>query len=399
MAITQVSHLDQTVVAKYESDYLIWAEKTAVWDQVVDWQDPIPQDGGGGSSFDWPVYHELAPATTALTETDDVTAVALVDSNVTLTPTEYGNATTVTRKLRYQSRVDIPEVVGKTVGQNQAHTMDRLIRNTVVGGSWVKRPSGVARTALGTSDHDVSFEFISELVAQARTAFVEPFDGNMYLSIVHPLLARDIMALNEFKYPAYYQNQMVGGLLKAEIGALGGVRFIEHPYGKLYLAGGLTAQAATTLDGSIAAGATTLKAAASDGLGVGSYVLLGTKEASDAELVEITAQSGVSNTFQGIGNSFGTFGCQYSHNTGAAVTEAKNVGALPIIGRQSIRGAFGANVGRRGQATVFNSLDTNDKLGRFQHAGWYWYGGFARLEKYLIRGEVYVTGNIIGQNE
>lgn len=399
MAITQVSSLSSTVVAEYESDYLIWAEKTAVWDQIVDWQESIPEDGGGGSSFDWPVYHELAVATTALTETTDVTAVALEDSNVTLTPYEYGNAVTLTRKLRFQSRTNVREMAAKTVGQNQAHTMDRLIRNALVAGSWVRRPAGVARTALGTTDHDVSFEFISELVAQARTAFIEPFDGNMYLSIVHPMLARDIMALNEFKYPAYYQNQMVGGLLKAEIGSLGGVRFLEHPYGKLYLAGGLTAQAATALAASVDAGGTTMQVDTSNGLAAGSYVLIGTKEAADAEMVRITVQSGVSNTFEAIGNSFQTFGLAHSHDAAATVTEAATVGALPIIGRQSLRGAYGSTTGKRGQPSLVNIMDGSDKLGRFMHLGWYWYGGFAVLQKYLMQGEVYVTGNIIGQNE
>jgi len=398
MAITQVSSLDQTVVASYESDYLLWAEKTAVWQQIVKWQEAIPDDGGGGSSYDWPVFSEMEPATTALTETLNPTPVALGDSNITVTPTEYGNVAQLTQKLRLQARANVREAAMKILGQNQARTVDRLIRNALVGGSWVMRASNVAsRTDLDATSDLVTYAFLQQLVAQARAAFIPPFEGDQYLSIVNPLIAADLRNIAQFLNPSYYQNQMVGGLLRGEIGSLAGIRFIEHPYGKMYMGGGTVAQTATDLDGSIAAGASTLKATSSTGLVAGDYIVIGTLEAAGAEVVQLTAQSGVSYTFRGIGNAMGTFGSAFSHADAAAVTEAANVGAIPVIGSDSLWGVYGQSMGKLGQIVITAGPDTGDWLDRFIGVGWKWYGGFGRAEQYLLRGEVASAQKAIGK--
>ena len=387
MAITQVSSLDQTVVASYESDYLLWAEKSAVWQQIVKWQEAIPDDGGGGSSYDWPVYHEMEPATTALTETLNPTPVALGDSNITVTPTEYGNVAQLTQKLRLQARTSVREAAMKILGQNHARTVDRLVRNSAIGGSWVYRVNNrAARSDLVVGDV-VTYAFLQQLVAQARAAFIPAFEGDQYLSIVNPLLAADLRNINQFLNPSYYQNQMVGGLLRGEIGSLAGIRFIEHPYGKMYMAGGTPDQAATTLAASLAAGASTLSVASSSGLAAGDYVVLGTLEAATADVVYLTAQSGVSYSFRGIGNAFGSFGAAFSQASGAAVTEAPNVGAIPIIGSESLWGVYGQSMGKLGQLVITTGSDTGDWLDRFLGIGWKWYGGFGRAEQYLLRGE------------
>ena len=46
-----------------------------------------------GSGVTFTIYNNLAQATSALTETSDVTAVALGDSTVTVSLAEYGNQT------------------------------------------------------------------------------------------------------------------------------------------------------------------------------------------------------------------------------------------------------------------------------------------------------------------
>ena len=53
-----------------------------------------------GSSVIFTKISDLAVATTALTETTDVTAVAMADSQVTVTLLEYGNAVITTAKLQ-----------------------------------------------------------------------------------------------------------------------------------------------------------------------------------------------------------------------------------------------------------------------------------------------------------
>ena len=177
-----------------------------------------------------------------------------------------------------------------------------------------------------------------------------------------------------------------------------GIRFVPHRAGKLYLSGGATAQAATTLSAAVAAGATSCTVASATGLAAGDYITLGTLEANDADQVQITVVSGTDLTIKGGGNTPGNLGCAYAHASGAAVTEAANVAAVPIIGKNSLKGVHGDDTGRYGIATLAEGLDVlqTGGQGRFVYPGWYWFGGVGIWTRYLIRGECAVSFGHLG---
>lgn len=361
MAITTTTTLDDSVKAKYMSDYLIAAHGAAVWSQYVSWKEPIPDTGGGASSFNWPVYHEMDVAITALTEDSDITPVAVSDSNVSVTPTEYGNAVCITHKVRFQARADVRKALAELVGQNQAKSIDRLIRNGVVGGSWYWRPNNnTAITGLDTTNDKVTYDFLSQLKALAGGAFIEPIDGRYHLLIVHPAMAADLRDLDEWRAVGAYS--VPEKLYTAEVGEIAGFRVVEHPWGKLYLSGGQTAQAATALTSAVAADATSCTVDDATGLVAGDFITVGTLESAAAEQVQITGVSGSDLTIRGIGASIGTFGFKNAHAAGIAVTEAANVGALPVIGKNSVIGTYGASWGQFGQPTTKEGLDILDRF-------------------------------------
>jgi N4-gp56 family major capsid protein len=396
---TGTSALTGIVAAQYEKDFLLWAAQARAFADLVNWKLVVPADQGGGSSFNFPVFSELAPATTALTETNDVSAVAMAVGNVTVTPYAYGNAVGITELVRFQTQADVRAAAAKALGQNQAKTVDLLCRTALDAGTSRYYALGVAaRTALGTTSHLPTYDFITQLVGQARALGITPFEGDTYVSVINAAAATDIMAMNQFQYPAMYQGGMVKQLIRGEIGMLGGLRFISSPHGKLYLSGGLTAQAATTIDTtSVAAGGTTLSVASSTGLAAGSYITVGALEDPLAETVQVTAQSTTSLTIRGKGNVWSNAGFANSHAASVAVTEAAHVMMIPILGKDSLWGVHGATDGKYGSTTMAGgSPQMGDVLGRWIVPGWKWYGGASVLNKYTLIGEAATKAQVIG---
>src|ERR1700685_3779871 len=64
-----------------------------------------------GSSVQFTITNDLAFATTALTETSDITPVTISDSTVSLTLAEYGNAVTSTALARGTTFLDLDPVI------------------------------------------------------------------------------------------------------------------------------------------------------------------------------------------------------------------------------------------------------------------------------------------------
>ncbi len=391
MAKTQTTTLTNAVVTKYQSDYLLAAFGEGIWAQFVDWERVV--EGQGGSSYDWPALTELAPALTALTEDSDVVPVILGDDNLVVTPTEYGNSVAPTQKLLFQSRINIRQGMAKLVGQNMARSVDRLIRNGVLGGSNTRFPSGcTARTDLDTTSDKISYAFLLQLHADAMGADIQPWQGMTFVSVVHPLLLADMMQLTEFKEVQYsHPNEILKGLPGF---TFAGFRFIPHKWGKAYLSGGTVAQAATTLASDAAAGATSIVVTLGTGLAAGNYITIGTLEGVDAEEVLITSAAATPTlTIKGSGNKPSNLGLKYAHSAGVSVLEAANAAAIPVIGQNSIKGLYGDRTGRYGQSILKEGLDL---LNRFIYQSWYWYGGVGIWARYLVRGEVAVSGGWIG---
>ena len=404
MAITKVSDLSNSAVTNYQKKYyLVSAERKEVFGQFVDWQDAIPDDGGYSTSYDWPAYGELDPVESALTEDADVTPDAIDDYNITLTPAEYGRAVASTQLLRFNSRTRLQNLMGDIVAKDRVNSIDRIIRRTVVGrGSsyptqTLHVDSSVAMSSL-TSTDTVTWAFLNELGMHARASGMEPFDGSNFVAVVHPLLMYDLKNLTEFKSVGYYQ--VPDHIYRGEVGQLGGVRLVESHQARVYLGAGTAVQAATTLSAAAVKGATAIAVTSATGLTVGNYITIGTLETESVnpgdnlEQVLITAVSGTDLTIRAAGDGTG-FGLRFDHASGESVVEAYNVCPLPILGRGSIIGCYAQRTGRYGQAITKKGLDLLD---RFIYHGWYWYGGFARVEKHLILGKVAVSKSFIGYN-
>jgi N4-gp56 family major capsid protein len=191
-----------------------------------------------GASIKFTVFADLAAATTALGEAEDVTPVAMSDSQVTVTLNEYGNATVTTAKLRASSFLPVDPIAAQAVGYNAGLSIDTIARNVLQAGDNVLYATGGAvdpssRTTVNADD-TLAANDVRKVVAQLRGANV-PTIGGSYVGFIHPDVSYDFRSATDaaaWRTPANYVDP--SGIYNGEIGMFEGVRFMESSRAPLF---------------------------------------------------------------------------------------------------------------------------------------------------------------------
>ena len=245
MAYTQASSLSTDQQAFDQIAYFALRAEM-LFDAAADVQ-PVAQSMPG-TSVKFTIFSELADATSTLTETSDVTAVAMADSQVTVTLYEYGNAINTNALLRGTSFLDVDAVAANLIGYNAGSSIDTVVANVLKAATNVIYGGGGATTP--TSNATVESSDILEandiriVTAQLRKANAQSFNG-MYMAFIHPDVSYDLRretGAASWRDPHVYQN--IGQIYNGEIGAFEAVRFVETPRAPLDLTGG----SASTVD-------------------------------------------------------------------------------------------------------------------------------------------------------
>ena len=205
-----------------------------------------------GASIKFTVFADLAAATTALGEAEDVTPVAMSDSQVTVTLNEYGNATVTTAKLRASSFLPVDPIAAQAVGYNAGLSIDTIARNVLQAGDNVLYATGGAtdpssRTTVNADD-TLAANDVRKVVAQLRGANV-PTIGGSYVGFIHPDVSYDFRSATDaaaWRTPANYVNPE--GIYNGEIGMFEGVRFMESSRAPLFANASDNSGSAGTID-------------------------------------------------------------------------------------------------------------------------------------------------------
>lgn len=202
------------------------------FDQVADVQ-PTRQSMPGAAVI-FTLITELSVASTALNESVDVDAVALADSNVTLTLAEYGNAMITTAKLRGTSYIPVDPVIANVIGFNAGISQDTLARDVLKAGSNVTYAnSGTARNRVIPTDTLKAVD-VRRTLAQLRGANVASF-GGYYASWIHPDVSYDLRGETgaaAWRDPHTYSQP--AEIWNGEVGAFEGFRFMETPRAPIF---------------------------------------------------------------------------------------------------------------------------------------------------------------------
>ena len=346
------------------------------FDQAADVQ-PTAQSMPG-ASVAFTIVNDLPIQSSALTETTDVSTVALSDSQVTLTLAEYGNAVLTTAKLRGTSFVDIDPVVANVVGYNAGVSIDTIARAALDSGTNVMYASGLGATTLNSSvtarssvatGNTISALDIRAARARLRSQNVPTF-GGMYVGYIHPDLVADLQGesisgsnIQGWRAPHVYAQP--NEIWTGELGAFEGVRWIETPRAPYFQGAGASATAGTYTMVTATTGTFTGNAPAYG-------AALTTKSGGVTVTGTVTVTDVQSNTFTVGGTGSVTLA---GDNTVTVAAAGVNVYGTLIVGRQALAKAHSLVDGNGAFPHVVPGPIT-DRLRRFVPLGWYWLGAY-----------------------
>ena len=192
-----------------------------------------------GSTVTFTIQNDLAVASTALSESTDVSAVAMSDSQVTLTLAEYGNAVITTALGRGTSFLDLDKVVTNVVGFNAGVSLDTIARNVLQAGTNVAYAVGngtnvaTARNQVSPANTLTAADIRAARATLAR-ANVQRI-GGYYLAFIHPDSSYDLQGQTgaaTWNEPHAYNEP--DQIWQGELGAFQGFRFIETPRAPIF---------------------------------------------------------------------------------------------------------------------------------------------------------------------
>jgi len=340
-----------------------------------------------GSSVVFSIYSDLAQATSTLTESSDVSSIALGNpSQVTVTLNEYGSAVTTTKKLNLTSFNDVDSALADIIAYNAADSIDNVVGQVLSAGTNVlysNGPSGTAPTASSAvlPVDTISVADIRNAVVTLRTNKALPRMGELYAAYLHPRQSADLRAetgTGGFQELSKYVDRTP--FVAGAVGVIEGAFVVETPrvLNGMPLATGITTTVSVT-NKALTSSVATLTTAVAHGLGVGQVVTVTGVDSTFNGTYTITVV-GTTTTFSYAKNASDVASAAAT----GTVTFTNNYRAI-VAGREALAEAQAADI-----STVIGP--EIDALRRFRTIGWYYFGGFNRLrESALIRIESAAT--------
>jgi N4-gp56 family major capsid protein len=169
-------------------------------------------------------------ATTALVESVDVDAVAISDSQPSVTLVEYGNAVITSAKLRGTSFLSVDTDAANIVGFNAGVSLDTLARTPLGAGTNVAYSGqATARDEVIPTD-TLTAANVRRSLAELRGDNVQTWMDGYYRAFIHPDVSYDLRAETgaaAWRDPHTYSQP--GEIWTGTIGAFEGFNFIEAP--------------------------------------------------------------------------------------------------------------------------------------------------------------------------
>jgi N4-gp56 family major capsid protein len=238
-AFSGTSALADQVIAAYDRNAFFALRAGAVYDQFARVKPGNVTSPGSSVSFAF--WGDLSVATTALSETVDVDAVALSDSLVQLTPLEHGNAVLVTLRVQTDTfLIGFDPDVANIVSYNMVDSLETLAQEALEAGATTTTVDGGAEASLTVQDV-ITMNKLREQVAILRGANVAPIAGDSYAVIFHPDISYDLMtatATTDWASFVIRQPGASGQWYNGQVAQAAGLSFIESSRAAINVDGG-----------------------------------------------------------------------------------------------------------------------------------------------------------------
>ncbi len=374
-SLTGTSAISRLVQTAYDQYVRMALRSIPVMRSLADVK-PV-QQAMPGSSVVFSIYSDLAQATSTLSESSDVSSIALGNpSQVTVTLNEYGSAVTTTKKLNLTSFNDVDSALADIIAYNAADSIDNVVGQVLSAGTnvlYANGPSGTAPTSSATvlPGDTMSVADIRNAVVSLRTNKALPRMGELYAAYLHPRQSADLRAetgTGGFQELTKYVERTP--FVAGAVGVIEGAFIVETPrvLNGLKLAAGITPTVAIT-NVALTSNVVTITTAVAHGLGVNQVVT-----------VAATTNTAVNGTF--------TVASVPSTTTFTYALTASNISSVADTGTVTFTNNYRAIVAGREALAEAQAADIStvigpeiDALRRFRTIGWYYFGGFARLRE------------------
>ena len=379
MAFNSTSTLSGLVQTAYDR-YVEFALRSQPMIRAVADKRPV-QQAMPGSSVVFSLYNDLAAATSALSETTDVDAVALpAVSTVSVTLNEQGNSSLTTRKLELFSLSDVDPAIADIIAYNMADSLDIIAQEPLRQGVNVIYSGAATTTGTVTAAATITSANLRKAVAKLRSNKAVPRQGSLYWVGIHPEVSHDLRAEtgNVGWRDIHAQTDTAqGNLWAGTIGTYEGAFYVENSRMFSAKSGADQTDLATASAVSGVSGEFTIVAAnaAFGGRAEVGDKIAGTNVGASAKITAISVGATNTTFTVDVANS-GTVGT----NT-LTVTPVTRVFSTLLCGKQALAEAVAQEPG-----VVIGNV--TDRLMRFRPIGWYGVLGFARYrEEALYRIE------------
>lgn len=223
--LTGTTQLDNSIIELMDAQFIIAQEEMGDMSQLA-----TIKLSAQAKSIEFPKYSQLALATTPLVETDDVVSEAVSDSQIIVTPAEYGNVVTTTKLANLQTGGKADLVASRLVGMNAGRTksklalmaMDASSNKLNVGG---KADGSILSTDVMTATH------LNRMYSYLSKKHVMPLLDGTYVAVLGTDVIHDLrnsvgagswVDINKYARPET--------VLRNEVGMLAGFRIVENNF-------------------------------------------------------------------------------------------------------------------------------------------------------------------------
>ena len=192
-SLTDTSAISNLVQTAYDQYVRMALRSIPVMRALADVK-PV-QQAMPGSSVVFSIYSDLAQATSTLTESSDVSSIALGNPNqITVTLQEYGSAVTTTKKLNLTSFNDVDAALADIIAYNAADSIDAVVAGVLTSGTNIIYGGTATNNAGITAGGTISVSDIRAAVTNLRSNKALPRIGELYAAYLHPKQTADLRA-------------------------------------------------------------------------------------------------------------------------------------------------------------------------------------------------------------
>jgi N4-gp56 family major capsid protein len=186
--MTTVTDLDDSIVLAFEAGFIVAAEQGDVMSPFVQYRADI-----NAKSIQFPKYNKLAPATTPLTEDEDVASTAMVDAPILFTPTEYGRVVTRTALASLQTGGKADLAAARLVGDNVSRTLNVLATRALEATTNVMTVGDKTEANILAGDV-ITGANLNRVYNKLARASIPALSDGLYVAIMHDDVINDLRA-------------------------------------------------------------------------------------------------------------------------------------------------------------------------------------------------------------